>query len=187
MAMGDRGQAFEAGIAEDLAGPFTDLAGGRSREGTVEGIDLGQEADIGIGIAARKGLGGCTPSIPDRAGVEELADQAGDLGPGEAGDLLQVASYQTLVGPAQACVPETTQLTGDPAIDGIPGEGFEAERLSALEEGQASLRSRERFWDIQVPKIDSIFDNSLVPRPSWSPGVPPQHRKLVAATHRPPI
>ncbi|RTZ78639.1 MAG: hypothetical protein DSZ01_05085, partial [Gammaproteobacteria bacterium] len=44
---------------------------------------------------------------------------------------------------------------------------------------QASLRSRERFWDIRVPKIDSIFDNSLVPRPSWSPGVPPQHRKLV--------
>ena len=52
---------------------------------------------------------------------------------------------------------------------------------------QVSLRSRERFWDIRVPKIDSIFDNSLVPRPSWSPGVPPQHRKLVAATHRPPI
>jgi len=52
---------------------------------------------------------------------------------------------------------------------------------------QASLRSRERFWDIRAPKIDSIFDNSLVPRSSWSPGVPPQHRKLVAATHRPPI
>ena len=52
---------------------------------------------------------------------------------------------------------------------------------------QASLRSRERFWDIRVPKIDSTFDNSLVPRTSWSPGVPPQHRKLVAATHRSPI
>ena len=52
---------------------------------------------------------------------------------------------------------------------------------------QASLRSRERFWDIRIPKIDSIFDNSLVPRQSWSPGVPPQHRKLVAATHRSPI
>ena len=56
-----------------------------------------------------------------------------------------------------------------------------------LNNEQASLRSRERFWDIRVPKIDSIFDNSLVPRPSWSPGVPPQHRKLVAATHRSPI
>jgi len=35
--------------------------------------------------------------------------------------------------------------------------------------------------------IDSICDHSLAPRPSWSPGVPPQHRKLVAATHRSPI
>ena len=59
------------------------------------------------------------------------------------------------------------------------------EKMSALR--QASLRSPERFWDIRVPKIDSIFDNSLVPRTSWSPGVPPQHRKLVAATHRSPI
>ncbi len=60
-------------------------------------------------------------------------------------------------------------------------------RKLPAEKLQASLRSRERFWDIRVPKIDSIFDNSLVPRPSWSPGVPPQHRKLVAATHRSPI
>ena len=59
--------------------------------------------------------------------------------------------------------------------------------LEYARDNQASLRSRERFWDIRVPKIDSIFDNSLVPRPSWSPGVPPQHRKLVAATHRSPI
>ena len=59
--------------------------------------------------------------------------------------------------------------------------------MEDFSEEQASLRSRERFWDIRVPKIDSIFDNSLVPRPSWSPGVPPQHRKLVAATHRSPI
>ena len=57
----------------------------------------------------------------------------------------------------------------------------------SLDLAQVSLRSRERFWDIRVPKIDSIFDNSLVPRTSWSPGVPPQHRKLVAATHRSPI
>ncbi|WP_419601171.1 hypothetical protein [Thiolapillus sp.] len=34
---------------------------------------------------------------------------------------------------------------------------------------QACLRPRERFWDIPVPKIDSAFDNLLVPQPSWSP------------------
>ena len=64
-------------------------------------------------------------------------------------------------------------------------DGFGMDLLREIK--QASLRSRERFWDIRVPKIDSIFDNSLVPRSSWSPGVPPQHRKLVAATHRSPI
>ncbi|WP_419600869.1 hypothetical protein [Thiolapillus sp.] len=34
---------------------------------------------------------------------------------------------------------------------------------------QACLRPRDRFWDIPVPKIDSAFDNLLVPQPSWSP------------------
>ena len=70
---------------------------------------------------------------------------------------------------------------------GPPGVGKTHLAIGIGQEAQASLRSRERFWDIRVPKIDSIFDNSLVPRPSWSPGVPPQHRKLVAATHRSPI
>ncbi|MBL3617979.1 MAG: hypothetical protein JMN26_09620, partial [gamma proteobacterium endosymbiont of Lamellibrachia anaximandri] len=31
---------------------------------------------------------------------------------------------------------------------------------------QVSLRPRERFWDIPVPKIDSAFDSLFVPRPS---------------------
>jgi len=71
----------------------------------------------------------------------------------------------------------------------LPGSAYFGERDRCTHRfltGQASLRSRERIWDIRVPKIDSIFDNSLVPRSSWSPGVPPQHRKLVAATHRSP-
>ncbi len=75
---------------------------------------------------------------------------------------------------------------GSYTIETVEKEGRGTEVTLHLRE-QASLRSRERFWDIRVPKIDSIFDNSLVPRPSWSPGVPPQHRKLVAATHRSPI
>ncbi len=80
-------------------------------------------------------------------------------------------------------------LHGIPNLGTISMEGFRSRILEPVQGflKQASLRSRERFWDIRVPKIDSIFDNSLVPRPSWSPGVPPQHRKLVAATHRSPI
>ncbi len=52
---------------------------------------------------------------------------------------------------------------------------------------QACLRPRDRFWDIPVPKIDSAFDNLLVPQPSWSPSTTQQLRKLVAAPYLTPI
>ncbi|WP_419645207.1 IS66 family transposase, partial [Thiolapillus sp.] len=32
---------------------------------------------------------------------------------------------------------------------------------------QACLRPRDRFWGIPVPKIDSVFDNLLVPQPEF--------------------
>ena len=51
---------------------------------------------------------------------------------------------------------------------------------------QACLRPRDRFWDIPVPKINSAFDNLLVPQPSWSPSTTQQLRKLVAAPYLAP-
>ncbi|WP_293703612.1 hypothetical protein [Thiolapillus sp.] len=51
---------------------------------------------------------------------------------------------------------------------------------------QVCLRPRDRFWDIPVPKIDSAFDNLLVPQPSWSPSTTQQLRKLVAAPYLAP-
>ncbi|WP_419606869.1 hypothetical protein [Thiolapillus sp.] len=48
------------------------------------------------------------------------------------------------------------------------------------------LLPRDRFWDIPVPKIDSAFDNLLVPQPSWSPSTTQQLRKLVAAPYLSP-
>ncbi|WP_419614258.1 hypothetical protein [Thiolapillus sp.] len=51
---------------------------------------------------------------------------------------------------------------------------------------RACLRPRDRFWDIPVPKIDSAFDNPLVPQPSWSPSTTQQLRKLVAAPYLAP-
>ncbi|WP_419591524.1 hypothetical protein, partial [Thiolapillus sp.] len=53
-------------------------------------------------------------------------------------------------------------------------------------EQQVCLRPRDRFWDIPVPKIDSAFDNLLVPQPSWSPSTTQQLRKLVAAPYLSP-
>uniref|UniRef100_UPI003AF78BA1 hypothetical protein n=1 Tax=Thiolapillus sp. TaxID=2017437 RepID=UPI003AF78BA1 len=68
-----------------------------------------------------------------------------------------------------------------------PGSGFTAmfEAL-VIDWLQACLRPRDRFWDIPVPKIDSAFDNPLVPQPSWSPSTTQQLRKLVAAPYLAP-
>ncbi|WP_419621045.1 hypothetical protein, partial [Thiolapillus sp.] len=57
---------------------------------------------------------------------------------------------------------------------------------AAVSINQACLRPRDRFWDIPVPKIDSAFDNLLVPQPSWSPSTTQQLRKLVAAPYLAP-
>ncbi|WP_419616228.1 hypothetical protein, partial [Thiolapillus sp.] len=51
---------------------------------------------------------------------------------------------------------------------------------------QACLRPRDRFWGVPAPKIDSAFDNLLVPQPSWSPSTTQQLRKLVAAPYLAP-
>ncbi len=109
-------------------------------------------------------------------------------------ELLKEGARQLLAQAIEAEVAELLAQYAGQTVDGkraVVRNGYLPERTLQTGLGdvpvQASLRSRERFWDIRAPKIDSIFDNSLVPRPSWSPGVPPQHRKLVAATHRSPI
>ncbi|WP_419610996.1 hypothetical protein, partial [Thiolapillus sp.] len=43
------------------------------------------------------------------------------------------------------------------------------------------------FGTFPVPKIDSAFDNLLVPQQSWSPSTTQQPRKLVAAPYLAPI
>ena len=55
-------------------------------------------------------------------------------------------------------IPESTWAR----VEQLLREDWSPEQISGWLTRQASLRSRERFWDIRVPKIDSIFDNSLV-------------------------
>ena len=45
---------------------------------------------------------------------------------------------------------------------------------------QASLRSRDAFWDIPVTKTHSTFDSLIVPRPPCVRAATPHHRKLGA-------
>ncbi|MBL3618443.1 MAG: efflux RND transporter permease subunit, partial [gamma proteobacterium endosymbiont of Lamellibrachia anaximandri] len=54
------------------------------------------------------------------------------------------------------------------AVNSISGiETIQSSSLAGVSV-QVSLRPRERFWDIPVPKIDSAFDSLFVPRPSRS-------------------
>ena len=143
MAVGDAGQALEAGIAEHLEGPLAELAGSRSREGAMEGVDLGQEADVGVGVAAREGLLGLAAPVPERAGFPELADQAGHLCPGQPADTLQVTPHQALVGLAEAQIAQAAQFATEPGVEVLAGRGLEAEGLGAFEEGADLLHGLE--------------------------------------------
>lgn len=91
VAIGEDGQALVAGVAEHPVGALTELAGGRTRKGGVQGVDLGQQADIGLEIAPGKGLGRGATAVGDVTPLAELGDEAGDPGAREAGDLAQVA------------------------------------------------------------------------------------------------
>lgn len=106
LAVGDHGQARVTGIAEPDEGVLAELAGGRTREGAVPGIEPGQQPDIGRGVTAGKGRSQRVATIPDAPGIAELGDQPAHLCPRETGDLLRVAPHQALVGLARAGVAE---------------------------------------------------------------------------------
>ena len=99
-----------------------------------------------------------------KEGARQLLAQAIEA---EVAELLAQYAGQTVDGKRAVVrngyLPERTLQTGlgdvpvkVPKVRDRSGQGVK------FNSKQASLRSRERFWDIRVPKIDSIFDNSLV-------------------------
>ena len=97
-AVGDGGQAFEAGVTEAVEGAGAELAGGRAGERAVERVEFGEPPDVGGGVAAGERLPGGAATVDDLAGGPVLAQQAGDLGPRQVGRLGQEAAQQALVG-----------------------------------------------------------------------------------------
>ncbi len=94
----DGSQALVVGVAEHPVGALTELAGGRAREGGMQGVDLGQQADIGVEMAQGEGLGRRAAMVGDVATLAKLGDESGHLGAREAGDLAQVAPQAPLLG-----------------------------------------------------------------------------------------
>ena len=78
VSVGDGGEALEAAVAEQLPGPDAELARGRTGEGAVEGIDFGEQPDVGLGVAAWEGVPGAA-AVGDGSCGPVLVQQAGDL------------------------------------------------------------------------------------------------------------
>ena len=78
VSVGDGGEALEAAVAEQLQGPDAELAGGRTGEGAVEGIDFSEQPDVGLGVAAWEGVPGAA-AVGDGSCGPMLVQQAGDL------------------------------------------------------------------------------------------------------------
>ncbi len=124
---------------------LTELACGRAGQGAVEGIHLGQQAHIGVGIAAAEGLGRRPAPITDPSGLDKLGDQAGQLGSRQAADPCQILPHQALVDLAQAGVAKTPELGGNPGIDRVAVRGVEAQLGTAFDESPDLLQALETF------------------------------------------
>ena len=95
MSVGDGGEALEAVVAEHVQGPDAELAGGGPGEGAVEGVDFGEQPDVGLRVAAGEGAPGAA-AVGDGARGPVLAQQAGDLRSREAGHPDQESAESSL-------------------------------------------------------------------------------------------
>ncbi|OYV74921.1 MAG: hypothetical protein B7Z66_14815 [Chromatiales bacterium 21-64-14] len=137
------GQAsFLAGLAEHPVGAFTELAGGRSREGGVQGVELGQQANIGGGIAEGKRFGRRAAAVNDAATLAELVDKAGNLGSRDPGDVPQIAVRLPFVWLGKPSIGDAAQFRGDQRVAGRPGAA-KPRGWMASEEGADLLQPLE--------------------------------------------
>ncbi|RTZ75857.1 MAG: hypothetical protein DSZ00_01215, partial [Gammaproteobacteria bacterium] len=118
------------------------------------------QPELAMGAIASGGIEVINPRIVQALGISERQIQ--EVAREEYAELQRrEAAYR-----GDRPFPEIAGRTVILVDDGLATGASMKAAIQALKT-QASLRSRERFWDIRVPKIDSIFDNSLVPRPSW--------------------
>ena len=125
VAVGDRGETPEALVAADLVlAPEDFLGGGPPGELSVGFVDLGEQSDVGGRVAAPEGpCGGLCAAVADRPDAAVPGDEAGDLGPREAGRRFEEAFDGALVGLAEAGVEDPLQGVGDQGIRPVTVEG----------------------------------------------------------------
>lgn len=143
MAVGDRRQPLETGIAMQLERPLTELSCGAAGQGVVQRIDFSQQADVGIGVAPGKRRSGTGASITDAPGSEKLRDAARDLGARLACCFRQIPPQHAPIRAGGVGIAEALEGVGHPGVGGgtrcgdlaqcvSKGEGY---RLGARHEG----------------------------------------------------
>ncbi|MBL3619288.1 MAG: hypothetical protein JMN26_16375, partial [gamma proteobacterium endosymbiont of Lamellibrachia anaximandri] len=130
----------------------------------VEGLSHPLSVELGPGL-----MGGIFDGV--QRPLEKMFLQAGDQIPrGLSPDSLDRESQWTFT-PTESLEPNT-QVSGGIQLGSVQETESVLHRIlvppNVSGELQVSLRPRERFWDIPVPKIDSAFDSLFVPRPSRS-------------------
>ena len=126
-------QAREALIGEDFVLAAQHRPGGRPAALAERGVDLGEQADIGRGVAPREGTRGPgAATVADVPGRAVLGHQPGELRPRQPRHLREVRLHRALVRFAQRRVVELHQGAPDELVGRCPvGEG-EIYRLVAL-------------------------------------------------------
>ena len=110
-------------------------------------VDLGQQRDVGAGIAACEGpRRGLLAVVAYVAGPAVLGDQPAQLRWGQAGHLAQELPDPALVRPPKAVVvPEPDQRPPDEGVGGVAVRKVEVRRLVTLQEGAELVESPNPF------------------------------------------
>lgn len=116
--MGDRNarQPLEAGIAEHQQCAFHQLLGGRTRQGAMQGIDLGQQGCVCGGKPAGEAVLGRTLMFRQLSIVPILPHQARHLLARQPGHALDIAQQHALVRPPMRGIAKPLEHTLDKPV-----------------------------------------------------------------------
>lgn len=143
VAVGNVSETLVAGVTEETEGALAELAGGGTGEVAVEGIELGQQATVVVGIAPGERFGWCAPPVVDDAGESELREQAHELLSGQAGHATQVAGHESAVALAEVLVAEVFERQADETVRGLTISGNEFNGIGAVEKRADLLQGLE--------------------------------------------
>ena len=145
---------------------------GRSGELAEDLVDLGQQSGVVGSVASREGIGrGLAATVTDVPGSAVLGDETVQLGPGEAGRLLEESPHQALVGLPEAVVLEPDQRPADEGVAGAAGRRARSPLVRCLPRRCGPNRECESVrCEVSRSYSNDLFapDFRLIPR--WETG-----------------